>query len=256
MFSMHNPLKEKLDRGEVIFGVQIRSHSPAIAEVFGLAGADFIRIETEHHSANEESVENTIRAIQLTGSVPFLRIPSHDAGQIGHVLDMGVMGLILPHVDTPEEMASIWNAGKFPPLGNRGASFSSRAAAYGTLLSRDEYYEQANQNVLIIPMIESSTGVKNIEGIIDAGVDMIRIGRNDLSDEMGLSLTDPAFREAEKHVIAVCRERGIPVGTSANSMEEAKERLADGYRFIDYSSDLVLLAKGFRTILRDLRDMA
>ncbi len=256
MFITKNPMKEKLKQGKTIFGVQLRSHSASLAEILGSCGVDYIRIETEHYACNEESIENAVRAINLTGVVPCLRIPTQDPAVISHMLDIGIMGIVLPHVDSPEEMRSIWAAAKFPPVGHRGASFSSRAAGYGIGSTRDSYYAFANEQTAVIPMIESRKAVENIEAILDEGVDILRIGRNDLSDDMGIKMSDPEFKKAERAVIDAAERRGIAVGTSANSLEEAKKRLDEGYRMMTYGSDMTLLTQACRQSFEALRKMA
>ena len=96
-----NPMLEKMKRGEPVLGCQVRSRSPLIAEMLGYCGLDYVFIEGEHFVHNIETVENQIRAIQVAGAVPIVRIPSHEDGLILQVIEAGVMGVIFPHIDTP-----------------------------------------------------------------------------------------------------------------------------------------------------------
>lgn len=256
MFVASNPMLDKLRNGDVVFGTELRTRSPIIAELIGLCGFDFVHIETEHYISNDESIENAVRAAQLTGTVPLLRIPTLEESRILQVLDMGIQGLILPHVDTPEEARSIIRAGKYPPQGERGASFNSRAANYGIGSTCEEYYATANKNVAIIPMIESEQGVKNIEAILDTKPDVIRIGRDDLSLSMGLSQKDEKFIKAMQRVIACASERNIAVGTGAASAEQAKYFIDMGFRMITYMSEVTILAEKYQSIMQSLRNVA
>jgi 4-hydroxy-2-oxoheptanedioate aldolase len=246
-------MMEKAARGETLIGFQLRSRSPLIAEMIGICGFDFIYIETEHFVSNDESIENAVRAAQLTGVVPLVRIPTYDEGRILQMLDMGAMGLKLPHVDTPEDAKALMDAGKYPPAGKRGAGFSCRSSGYGIGVTRDEYKKQANKNTLIIPMIESLTGVNNVEAILDTGVDMLRIGRNDLSESMGVEMNSREFLQAVDHVITCAAKRGIAVGASASSVEHVFELRRQGFRMISYMSDLAMLARHMPKDLAQIR---
>lgn len=256
MFVGKNVMLEKLRAGDIVFGTQLRSRSAAVAELIGLCGFDFVHIETEHNIFNDEAIENTVRAAQLTGTVPLLRIPTHDQGRILQVLDMGIQGLILPHVDTPEQARTIIGAAKYPPLGNRGASFDSRAAGYGIGSTKEVYFETANRNVAIIPMIESLEGAENVEAVLDAGADVVRIGRDDLSLSMGLSQDAPAFKRVVRRIIDCATERGIAVGTGTDSVEHAKTLIDEGYRMITYMADLTILSDVYQRVLREMRPLA
>lgn len=255
MFVESNPMLEKLKRGGIVFGTELRSRSTAVVELIGLCGFDFVHIETEHYVCNDEAIEDAVRAALLTGTVPLLRIPTHDEGRILQVLDIGIQGLIVPHVDTPEQARAIIGASKYPPIGNRGASFNSRASGYGVNSTKEQYYETANRTVAIIPMIESMEGVNNIEAILDTNPDIIRIGRDDLSDSMKLSQNEPAFKRAVRRVIDCATERGIPVGTGTNSPEHARALVDEGYRMITYMSDLTILAATYQNIMKNLIDV-
>ena len=253
MFVAKNPVLDSLRNGGIVIGTQLRSRSTAIAELIGLCGFDFVRIETEHMVYNDEVIENTVRAAQLTGAVPLLRIPTHEQGRILQVLDMGIQGLILPHVDFADEEQAIIRASKYPPIGDRGASFDSRAAAYGLFSTKEEYFATANKNVMIIPMIESVNGVKNVEAILDAGADAVLIGRDDLSLSMGLPQDDPEYRKAIRWIIDCATERKIAVGTGANSADHARRLIDEGYRMITYMADLTILSDVYRKVVSELR---
>ena len=252
MFIKNNPMLEKLRAGGIVFGTELRTRSPIIAELIGLSGFDFVHIETEHYISNDESIENAVRAAQLTGTVPLLRIPTLEESRILQVLDMGIQGLILPHVDTPEEAQAIIRAGKYPPIGERGASFNSRAANYGIGSTSEEYYAAANRSVAIIPMIESETGVDNIEAILDTKPDIIRIGRDDLSLSMGVTQEDEKFKRAVRRVLDCAKERNIAVGTGAASAEQARYFIDMGFRMITYMSEVTILASVFQNVIQDL----
>ena len=171
-FLENNKIMQTIRSEGISIGIQIRSRSPLTAELMGICGFDFLYIDNEHWLCDEESIENMIRAAQLTGMTPLVRIPSHDPQAIGHFLDSGAMGIIIPHIDTYEQAKMVFEAGKFPPIGHRGASYTARASQYGIHCTSEEYMELSNCNTMIIPMIESVKGVNNIEAILDTGINM------------------------------------------------------------------------------------
>lgn len=257
-----NTFMEKLKSGQIAYGCQISSRSTLAAEVIARSGFDFVYVETEHFSWNDESIENVLRAVILGGNVPIVRIPTYDEGRIGSLLDMGAHGLILPHVDTPEQVAAIIDAGKYPPMGRRGAAFggSKISLDYGAqngACTEKEFLEWSNQNIPLIPMIESIEAVNNIEKILSYPVDAIRIGRSDLSYSMGFygEKTDPKFDEAVEHVLACAKKRDIPVGSHATSMNEAQKLVTQGFSWISYGSDLGHLARALSKKLAQLREL-
>ena len=151
-----NPMLEKMKRGEPVLGCQVRSRSPLIAEMLGYCGLDYVFIEGEHFVHNIETVENQIRAIQVAGAVPIVRIPSHEDGLILQVIEAGVMGVIFPHIDTKEQALHAIREVKYPPVGNRGFGDSARASKFG-FLPTEQFLDYVNENVMVIGMIESWT---------------------------------------------------------------------------------------------------
>ena len=248
-----NKVKEKLDRGEAVFGCQIRSRAPMIAEVFGKCGFDFVFIEGEHFPYNIESVLHLVRACECGGIEPFLRIPDHDAGKILQFLDMGVKGLFLPHCDSGDEARAIVDAGKYAPLGTRGFSNTSRATGYGTA-DMEAYKRQANAQTMLIPFVESKEAVERLDDILAAGVDALHVGPGDLSESYGCAVKDPVVQQAMDFVVKKAEAAGIPVAVPAATVPEAVAYLERGFRIISFSSDLMLLQSVCRKSLEEMRE--
>ena len=249
-----NRLMERIRGGETALGFQIRSRSPLIAELAGYLGFDFLYIETEHFACNDESIEEMIRAAQLSDITPLVRITQSDPEIITHILDMGAKGIIMPHLETAEQARKFVDAGKFPPLGHRGASTSSRAAQFG-LCPDDLFLQKSNQNCLMIGMIETIEGIKNIEEILAQGIDLIRIGRRDLSLDMRCKENDPRFIDAMKHVIATADKKGVAVGTNAKNIENALYYKEIGFKHLTLVSDLEHITKTVSQLLSSAREV-
>lgn len=235
-----NRVLEKLKRGEVVIGCQIRSCAPMIAEVYGACGFDYVFIDGEHFPYNVESVLEMVRACECGGIEPILRIVDQDPGKILQYLDMGVTGMIFPHCDSAADAKRIMHAGKYKPVGERGFSNTSRATGYGTL-PMDVYKALANENTLMIPMIESRLAVENLDGILETGVDALHIGPGDLAESYGLPISDHTVQLAIDRVIEKAALAGVPVGAPAAAVDEAVSYIRRGIQMISFSSDLMLL---------------
>lgn len=257
MFSFEqNRALEALRQGKVAFGLQLRSRSSLIAELAGYLGFDYLYIETEHFACNDETIEQLVRAAQLSQITPWVRITDASAESIGHILDIGAQGIIAPHLETAEQARSLVEAVKFPPLGHRGSSMSSRAACFGCAES-ETYMKAANKSCSAIGMIESVKAVENLEGILDAGIDMIRVGQADLSLDMGLqNRKEPHFVETLRYIAGMARERNIPAGVNATDPEQAKYYQEMGFTCMNVASDLDFLRRNLKPLLDSMRAAA
>jgi 4-hydroxy-2-oxoheptanedioate aldolase len=247
-----NTVVEKLERGNVVIGCQVRTRSPMIAELYGYCGFDFVFIEGEHFPYDMESVLDVVRACDCVGIEPFLRIPCVDEGKILQSLDLGVKGMFFPHVDSGADAKRIMDAGKYAPEGNRGYSNTSRATEYGGL-PMDAYKKQANKNTMMIPFVESKAAVERLEEILATGVDAIHIGPGDLSESFGQPINSGAVQGAMDYVVKTATKVGIPVAAPAATAEEAVSLIRRGFRIISFSSDLALLRSTCSKALGEIR---
>lgn len=242
-----NLMLEKMKRGEPVLGCQVRSRSPLIAELLSYCGLDYVFIECEHFVHNIETVENQIRAIQIGGAVPIVRIPSHEDGLILQVLEAGVMGVIFPHIDTKEQAVHAINEVKYAPIGKRGFGDGARASKYG-FVSTEEYLNAVNQNVMVIGMIESQEGIRNLDEIITSGIDVLRVGAKDLSMDMGYGgVVTPEVKEAVKEICRKVRDSDVILGDAGlgglGSQEDFASCIQLGCHMFTVGSDMACLKK-------------
>lgn len=243
-----NPMLEKMRRGEPVLGCQVRSRSPLIAEMLGYCGLDYVFIECEHFVHNIETVENQIRAIQLSGAVPIMRIPSHEDGLILQVLEAGVMGVIFPHIDTKEQAVHAVNEVKYSPVGNRGFGDGARASKFG-FVPTSQYLDYVNQNVMVIGMIESREGIRNLDEILTSGIDVLRVGAKDLSLDMGYGgVVTPEVREAVEGICRKVRDSDVILGDAGlgglGSQEDFNACCALGCHMFTLGSEMAVLKQG------------
>jgi len=132
----------------------------------------------------------------------------------------------------------------------RGFSPGLAASRWG--MTVPEYVEWANENVLVIPIVEQKEAVEHIEELASVpGIDVLFIGANDLSFSLGVGgqLDHPLMQEAVSKILAAARKNKIPVGYPAGTPAEIKKRIAQGFRFFQASSDLGLMQQGARQLL-------
>lgn len=246
-----NHSKHRLLEGEPVYGVLSSLASPHVAEMIGLAGCDFAVIDGEHGLGSEAQHLACIQALAATPATSVLRVPSRDTVAVRRALDIGVEGILVPDVRTPEEAATIAEACFYPPEGRRGFSAGTlRAADYG--FSVKDYVGSEGDELLLCLMIESAEGIENIAGIAAvAGVDVIQVGPFDLSYDLGVPgrFDDPKFAEALERIEAGTRQAGKQLGGMALPGLDMDALLERGYRMITVGADIPMLAGALRSAL-------
>jgi 4-hydroxy-2-oxoheptanedioate aldolase len=250
-----NNLKKTLQEGKAVFGPFLKLADPAVVEIFAHAGFDFVIIDLEHGPLSIETAQNMVRAAELAGITPIIRVSENDPAQISRALDIGAQGVQIPHITSAAEADLAVRAAKFAPLGNRGVCRFVRASKYSAM-ERNNYFTSANENTLVIAMVEGIEGVRNIEDILATpGVDVIFIGPYDLSQSLGLlgQVSNPKVFDELKKVTERARSKRIAVGTFADSIELAKIYRGLGINYISYSVDTGLFFEAISQLIKQLK---
>jgi 2-keto-3-deoxy-L-rhamnonate aldolase RhmA len=195
---------------------------------------------------------DTTLATRGLKAVPFTRIPSNELWLAKRALDAGSLGVIFPFTSTPELAKQAVAACKYPPNGRRG---SGPGLATFRWPAPGGYADFADNNVMVIVIIEEARAVDNIEAIAAVpGIDVLFIGTNDLSYSLGLrgNQNHARHREAVLKVLAAGKKYGIPVGRPAATPESYNEGLKDGFLFFQGPADINLLANGVRALLNPI----
>lgn len=244
---MNTPLslKQRLRRRERVFGAWTSIGHPSITEIFARAKVDFVGIDIEHSTIDQEQSQRIIAAAHAGGVACLPRIASHNPEMIKRLLDSGADGIIAPMVSTPEEVERLIAWCKYPPLGVRSFGIA-RAQGYGFDFAR--YTDAWNTNSILIIQVESITGVENIERLLSYdAVDGVMIGPYDLSGTLGIpgQLEHPLVVEASRRVEVACRKYGRALGTQLIDPSEATcgQSFAAGNTFTVLASDVFLLWK-------------
>lgn len=246
---MKNPIRETLEAGQPSIGAWLNLASPLAAEVMAAAGFPWLVVDAEHSPFDLGLIAHTFRAIEARGAIPLVRAWDHDPVTLARLLDAGAWGIIIPHVSTPQQARSLAQAMRFPPRGTRSAG-TGRCVT----LSPD-YRKSFNEVVLCIPQIEDLEGIENAEAIARVeGVDIGFLGPSDLALSMGKDPGHPdheaalqRFRQGFQRADKPC---GIPIRGGA---ELVRQRLAEGFRFIDTGSDMRLLETAAKKLLAEVR---
>ncbi len=245
-----NTTKAKLAEGQVVFGAIVNRYAPDIVELFGALGYDFVMIDCEHGSLHLDQVEHMVRAAEVFHITPITRVPNHDEATILGYLDRGVQGIIVPHVNTREAAEAVARAARYYPDGHRGVG-GGRPHDYNVGVTREESTRWINANMLVIPMIEETVAVENLDAILTVpGVDVLHVASGDLGQSMGNPGQDKV-RGLMRQVIPRIRAGGKHVGVGGNSPADAEgvaEFIKLGANFITISAHgmLRLGAEDFR----------
>jgi len=233
-----NTTRAKLAEGTVVFGAIISRHAPDLVELFGAIGYDFVMIDGEHGPMDLDEVEHMVRAAEVFGITPIARIPNHEDSTILRFLDRGVQGIIVPHVNTRDVAEAVARAARYHPEGHRGMA-GGRDHDYGVGVSREQSTRWINSQVLVIPMIEETEAVDNLDAILTVpGVDVLHVASGDLGQSMG-NPGAPAVRDLMRRVIPRIRAGGKLVGVGGNSPADAAgvaEFIKLGANFVTISS--------------------
>ena len=249
--SVPNPVKELLKAGKVALGMNVRIvKSGDIARIAKTTGHDFIFIDLQHSLFNIESVGHIAQVALSIGIAPLVRVRSCDDPDTSTLLDNGVMGIVFPDVNTPEEAKRAVNRAKYPPIGKR-----SVGAGYPILDYRPtntaEVVPALQANTLVVCMIETQEGLDNVEAIAAVeGVDVIHVGSNDLLTAMGRPGTfgSPEHVAALEKVIAAAKKHGKTPGVGGDrNLARQVEFIRKGMHFITTNSEAAfMIAEGSR----------
>ncbi len=250
-----NAVKAKLKRGEFVFGLLSPIYDPQVVEVVAHLGFECYMLDCEHGVGGPAEAENFVRTCEAAGITPLARVRSTDAKLILQFLDAGIMGVMMPGIRDVTDVERLVEAVRYPPVGRRGLA-AVRANDY--LLGRmpaDEYIPFANDHILILPQIELTEAVHNLDSLLKVeGVDGFFVGPRDLSLSMGF-FDGPAHEEVRlviNDVFERVRAAGLLTGTVAPTGSDARA-LADQHVGLLLTSPGHLLKAGAGLYFAELR---
>jgi len=245
-------LPELWREGGTALGAWLFLRDPLLAEAAGLAGYDYVCVDTQHGFTDLDQMATVLHALAGTPAVPVVRVTWNEPGLIGRALDAGALGIIIPMVNSADEARRAVEACRYAPAGSRSFGSLGASTRYGP-----DYARTANERVACIPMIETRAAVESIDEILAVpGIDAVYVGPADLSLTYGLPPAmdhegDP-FQGALASVVAACERHGVVPGVHANAAF-AGARHAAGFRMITVGYDATSAIQALRSDAKSAR---
>jgi 4-hydroxy-2-oxoheptanedioate aldolase len=232
-----NTVREIWARGEAVVNGWLSIPSGFSAEVMAHQGFDSLTVDMQHGVVDYQTGVSMLQGISTTGVIPLARVPWNDPARLMKILDAGAYGVICPMINTREQAEALVQACKYPPRG-----FRSWGPVRASLYMGTDYGDHANDDVIVIPMIETAEALKNLDDILSVpGVDAIYVGPSDLSLALGckprLDQTDAPVVEAQQMIVKACKKHGVVAGIHNATAAYSIKMIAEGYQFVTLASD-------------------
>ena len=254
---MENNLKEKLLSGKKPVGMFVGSGSATVVECLSRTGLDFIIIDNEHSPVEAETSMELIRAAELGDLYPMVRVREISRPAVLKLLDVGARGVIVPNVQSVDEVKTLIRYAKYAPVGERGFCPTRKDGwGFDTAEGVPELMARINGETLLIPQCETVGALNAIEEIVALdGVDGIFVGPFDLSISMGLPgrFDHPDFTAAVERIVKACHDAGKFCLLFAGTPEAMADGFRKGFDGMAYSIDTIALIKGIKADIDAIR---
>ncbi|MDR1897522.1 MAG: aldolase [Prevotellaceae bacterium] len=245
--------KDKLKKGEAVYGPFMKTTDASFVECAGYSGFDFVILDMEHGPVGFSGLQNLIRGAAVSGVLPIVRTYDSSETAISKALDLGAGGIQVPQIQSVEEAKEVIKAAKYFPKGERGVCRFVRAAKYSST-PRNEYFEAANE-ALVILQVEGKQVLNKLDGILAVkGLDILFIGPYDLSQSLGVpgQVSHPAVIEAITNITEQAKQAGVVTGVFCDTFESAALWRGAGIQYLSYSVDVGIYTEACTNIVRKL----
>jgi 2-keto-3-deoxy-L-rhamnonate aldolase RhmA len=247
-----NPVKEMLKKGKSAVGIVISANSVEMATQAAALGFDFLWLEMEHTPVSLETVRHIVLATRGLPAVPIARPPVNELWMAKRVLDCGVLGVIFPFTSTPELARQAAASCRYPPRGLRGSGADLASFRWP---APEGYYDFADENVLVVAVVENTTALSQIDEIAAVpGIDVLFIGTSDLSFSLGLrgKQDHPRLDAAIKRIVAAGKRHGKILGRPGLKPDKIKQFEDQGFQFFMAGTEADFMAAGAAQFLKPL----
>jgi 2-keto-3-deoxy-L-rhamnonate aldolase RhmA len=256
---LENHALAKLRSGGYAYGSWVHQvRTPALMRWIASAGFDFVFLDAEHSDLSWETIGTMCDMARASGLVPIVR-PYERNGQLANrIQDIGAMGLMFHDVTSRAQVDEMLRWMRYPPRGVRGSSSHGAAMDYVTAPGA-EIKSFIDENTMLVIQIESGEGIDNLDAILGGGgVDVVEIGRGDLSTSLGVPLEarHPAVLDAIDRIAETCRRHGVAVGVNSPTLEDAADMIRRGVRCVSFSNERRILLESYRDAMAGLRGLA
>lgn len=249
-----NVVKERLKAGQPVFGSFLNFYSPNVVEMLGYCGLDFVIVDAEHGSMSPRDCEEMVRAADVVGLTPIIRVAENTQQNILRYLDTGALGVQMPMINSRADAELAVRSVKYYPEGRRGLA-GTRAAKYGLVEPLSEYVQQANAETLLITHVETVQALETLPEVLEVpGIDVVFIGPTDLSQAMGYPgrPQEAPVQAAIDRTIRQVLDSGKIVGTIVGNGDQARRLVDKGVLYLATTA-ITLLAASVRQYMRDAR---
>ncbi len=244
-------LRARIRSGETLIGVFSDLASPLAAELCGQAGFDWAVLDLEHGAATEADLLALLYAVGTTPMAPLVRPQSAERLRVGRALDLGAAGVVLPQLQSLDEVRAALRYLRYPPVGQRGVALRTRGAGMGTI-GHGDVARVVNERVVGIVQIESAGLIADADAIAALEeVDVLFVGPADLSHSLGIPgrFDEPVYQDALRTVVAACQANGKAAGILIYDAAGLPPLLDLGFRFIGLGSEGSFVSAGARAML-------
>lgn len=238
-----NPFRETIEGDGVVLGARSMTYSPTVIESFGIIGLDFVWLDFEHGGPSpwdSTLFDNLTRAAEAGGIELLVRLPSADPALIRKTLDTGVRNILIPRVDSADEVRQAVEAGRFRHDGGPGERglASGRSKRWGEI---DDYVDPEDETVNIGVMVEKMTAVDELDEILSVpDLGFVFIGPSDLAVQLGhpTEKTHPDVQAQIESIRDRSVDAGVPVGGISHDPEQATQKIENGYQIVRIGGEL------------------
>lgn len=255
---MTSPFHARVRAAERLSGSFAFLPSPGTVEILGRAGLDFVIIDQEHSRKSWDVVENMVRAADASGMAALVRVAWNEEKEILHALETGAAGIVLPFVESADDVRRAAAALRYAPEGTRGTCTQTRAAGYGARRSGFvEFAAECNRTLLLVAQIESRKGLEHIEEIVAVpdGVDVVFVGRSDLASDLGKpgQTGDAQVESASQRIVDAARAAGKVAGIAHYEADECAAWTRRGCSFFALASESGFLMRSLIEFRAEVR---
>ena len=237
---IYNTVKQKLAAGKQVVGGTVMVPDPDTYCAMATSGFDFVWIEMQHSPMSYQDIAHMIMGCKGASAMPFIRVPDATEGDIQKAVDMGALGIIIPMVEDIQKVRNAIKFAKYPPVGKRSLGNGQYIALWGP-----DYRQTANENIMIVAMIESPAGVKIAKEIANTpGVDVVFIASTDLASFSGLKQGDPGYEALVTTVLDITLSAGKKVAGPV-----AWKGTRKGYSFFQAPGETTFIRAGIKAAL-------
>ena len=251
-------LRQRLREGQFVLGTFLEIASPALVEILGLSGFDFVIIDREHGSIDLESAENLIRAARCSGISPIVRVAENHPVLVRQPLDMGATGVQVPQIGSRESAVRMVRSAMFAPEGERGLQPFARGASYRAV-DTATFMANANRDSVLAIHIEGESGAANLEAILEVErIDVIFIGPYDLSQSLGVpgQVGHPKVETRVREIATLARKAGKCVGMFCDNPASVAKWRSAGVTYAALSMDATIFLDACRSLIDQVKEQS